>query len=77
MHPKESSYLHSGGSEGEGKSKSVKKSKDKKRDSIRSRHSKKWLKKSGEIYYGYKKHIEVDKNGMRLAALHSVAANEA
>ncbi|XOD68268.1 MAG: transposase [Flavobacteriales bacterium Tduv] len=35
----------------------------------------KWLKKSGKLYYGYKKHIGVDKNKMILA-LHSVAANE-
>ncbi|XOD66583.1 MAG: transposase [Flavobacteriales bacterium Tduv] len=35
----------------------------------------KWLKKSGKLYYGYKKHIGVDKNGMILA-VHSVAANE-
>ncbi|XOD67384.1 MAG: hypothetical protein ACMUEL_05335 [Flavobacteriales bacterium Tduv] len=27
----------------------------------------KWLKKSGKLYYEYKKHIEVDKNGMILA----------
>ncbi|XOD68227.1 MAG: transposase [Flavobacteriales bacterium Tduv] len=33
------------------------------------------MKKSGELYYGYKKNIEVDKNGMILA-VHSVAANE-
>ncbi|XOD67234.1 MAG: hypothetical protein ACMUEL_04480 [Flavobacteriales bacterium Tduv] len=28
----------------------------------------KWLKKSGKLYYGYKKHMGVDKNGMTLAA---------
>ncbi|XOD66816.1 MAG: transposase [Flavobacteriales bacterium Tduv] len=35
----------------------------------------KWFKKSDKFYYGYKKHIGVDKNGMILA-IHSVAANE-
>ncbi|XOD67522.1 MAG: transposase [Flavobacteriales bacterium Tduv] len=35
----------------------------------------KWLKKSGKLYYGYKKHIGEDKNGMILA-VHSVAANK-
>ncbi|XOD67694.1 MAG: transposase [Flavobacteriales bacterium Tduv] len=35
----------------------------------------KWLKKSGKLYYGYKKHIWVDKNGIILA-VHNVAANE-
>ncbi|XOD67137.1 MAG: transposase [Flavobacteriales bacterium Tduv] len=35
----------------------------------------KWLKKSPKLYYGYKKQIGVDKNGMILA-VHSVAANE-
>ncbi|XOD68212.1 MAG: transposase [Flavobacteriales bacterium Tduv] len=35
----------------------------------------KWIKKSGKLYYGYKKHIGGNKNGMILA-VHSVAANE-
>ncbi|XOD68094.1 MAG: transposase [Flavobacteriales bacterium Tduv] len=35
----------------------------------------KWLKKSGKLYYGYKKLIGMDKNGMILA-VHSVAAND-
>ncbi|XOD68156.1 MAG: transposase [Flavobacteriales bacterium Tduv] len=35
----------------------------------------KWLKKSGKLYYKYKKHIRVDKNRMILA-VHSVADNE-
>ncbi|XOD67673.1 MAG: transposase [Flavobacteriales bacterium Tduv] len=35
----------------------------------------KWIKKSGKLYYGYKKHIGGDKMGIILA-VHSVAANE-
>ncbi|XOD67916.1 MAG: transposase [Flavobacteriales bacterium Tduv] len=35
----------------------------------------KWLNKSGKLYYGYKKHIGGNKNGMILA-VHSVADNE-
>lgn len=35
----------------------------------------KWTKKGRKYYYGYKKHLGVDKNGMVLA-VHSVGANE-
>ncbi|XOD67342.1 MAG: hypothetical protein ACMUEL_05090 [Flavobacteriales bacterium Tduv] len=69
-------YLRSQGSEGRvAKANHSKKIKGKKRESIRSRHSRKKLKKSGKLYYGYKKHIGEDKNGMILA-VHSIAANE-
>ncbi|XOD68274.1 MAG: transposase [Flavobacteriales bacterium Tduv] len=35
----------------------------------------KWIKKSDKLYYGYKKHIGIDKNRMILA-VHNLAANE-
>ncbi|XOD68209.1 MAG: transposase [Flavobacteriales bacterium Tduv] len=51
-----------------------KKRKSKKRDSIRSRHSRKTAKEISKLYSGYRKNIGVDKNGMILT-IHSVAAN--
>ncbi|XOD67239.1 MAG: transposase [Flavobacteriales bacterium Tduv] len=52
-----------------------KKRKGKKEDQSGVDTQVKWLKKSGKLYYGYKKHIGMDKNRMILA-VHSVVANE-
>ncbi|XOD66903.1 MAG: hypothetical protein ACMUEL_02420 [Flavobacteriales bacterium Tduv] len=56
------------GEEGRGaKANQSKKINGKKATRSRVNSKGKWLKKSGKIYYGYKKHIGMDKNGMILS----------
>ncbi|XOD66563.1 MAG: hypothetical protein ACMUEL_00445 [Flavobacteriales bacterium Tduv] len=61
--------------EGGGKLNQSKKRKGKKKAQSGVDTQEKWLKRSGKLYYGYRKHIGVDKNAMILA-VHSVAPNE-
>ncbi|XOD66693.1 MAG: hypothetical protein ACMUEL_01205 [Flavobacteriales bacterium Tduv] len=57
-----------------GKSKSVKEKERVKKETQSGVETQgKWLKKSGKLYYGYKKNIGVDKNGI-LLAVHIVAS---
>ncbi|XOD68107.1 MAG: hypothetical protein ACMUEL_09670 [Flavobacteriales bacterium Tduv] len=52
-----SSYLRSEDRKEDGKKQINQRKAKVKKDSIRSRHSRKMVKKSGKLYYGYKKHI--------------------